>query len=81
MRRTGFTVPSAFDTWATATIFVRGDSSRSNCSMTTWPSWSRGATRSFAPFSSHSICQGTMFEWCSSPVMRTSSPGPTLRRP
>ncbi len=31
--------------------------------------------------SSQSICQGTMFEWCSISVMSTSSPGPTLVRP
>ena len=33
-----------------------------------------GTTRSRAPFSSQSICQGTMLEWCSIQVMRTSSP-------
>ena len=32
-----------------------------------------------APRSSHSICQGTMLEWCSSSVISTSSPAPTLR--
>jgi hypothetical protein len=40
-----------------------------------------GTTRSVAPVSSQSICHGTMFEWCSSAVMITSSLGPTVRRP
>ena len=40
-----------------------------------------GTTRSRARFSSHSICQGTMFEWCSSAVTSTSSPSETRRRP
>ena len=38
-----------------------------------------GATRSVAPFSSHSICHGTMFEWCSMAVISTSSPAPHVR--
>ena len=40
-----------------------------------------GMTRSRAPFSSQSICHGTMFEWCSIAEMTTSSPGPTCARP
>ena len=40
-----------------------------------------GTERSRAPFSSHSICQGTMFEWCSRPDTSTSSPAPTRDRP
>ena len=47
--------------------------------VTTAPSSSMGATRSRAPFSSQSICQGTMLEWCSRPVMSTSSPAPHVR--
>ncbi len=34
-----------------------------------------GTTLSLAPVASQSICQGTMLEWCSIPVMRISSPG------
>ena len=34
-----------------------------------------------APVSSHRICHGTMFEWCSISVMSTSSPSPTFLRP
>ncbi len=81
MRRTGLIVPSAFETWDTETMRVRGERSRSKAAMSTSPASSIGATRSVAPFSSHSICQGTMFEWCSRPVMSTSSPAPTCRRP
>ena len=81
MRRTGLIVPRAFETCATETIRVRGVRSRSKAAMSTSPASSIGATRSAAPFSSHSICQGTMFEWCSRPVMSTSSPGPTCFRP
>ena len=43
-----------------------GASRRSSSSSTISPRSSIGATRRRAPFSSHSICQGTMFEWCSS---------------
>ena len=45
------------------------------------PASSTGATRSFAPFSAASCCQGTMLAWCSSQVMTISSPSPMLRRP
>ena len=38
-------------------------------------------TRSFAPFSSQSICQGTMLEWCSMAEMMISSPALTCVRP
>ncbi len=31
-------------------------------------------TRSFAPVRSQRSCHGTMFEWCSIPVIRISSP-------
>jgi hypothetical protein len=81
MRATGLIVPSAFETWLSATILVRGESRRSKAAMSTSPASSIGATRSFASFSPHSSCQGTMFEWCSSPVISTSSPLATWRRP
>ena len=45
-RATGLTVPSAFETWVTATIFVRGPSSFSNSSSSSSPRSSMGATRS-----------------------------------
>ena len=78
---TGLTVPSAFDTWVTATMRVRGPMSRSKSARCTSPRSSTGTTTSFAPFSAARICQGTMLEWCSIPVTRISSPGPTLARP
>ena len=40
-----------------------------------------GATTSFAPVSSHSICHGTMFEWCSMCVIRISSPAADVLPP
>ena len=81
MSRTGVTVPSAFETWVKATMRVRGLSSFSYSSSSTSPRSSTGATRNLAPTSLHSICQGTMLEWCSRLVTTTSSPSPTLRLP
>ena len=40
-----------------------------------------GSTFSAAPVRSHSICQGTMLEWCSMAVISTSSPLFTFERP
>ena len=62
-------------------IRVRGVSRRSSSSRITSPSSSMGTDRRRAPFSSHSICQGTMFEWCSSPDTSTSSPARIFVRP
>ena len=81
MACTGLTVPRAFDTWDTATILVRAESRFSSSSIRMAPSSSMGATTSRAPFSSQSICQGTMFEWCSRAEISTSSPAPTCFRP
>ena len=47
---------------------------RSNAATSSEPSSRIGATTSRAPVRSHSSCQGTMFEWCSSAVISTSSP-------
>ena len=52
---------------------VRGSSSFSYSSRMIWPLSSTGATRSFAPFSAASCCQGTMLAWCSRCVMTISS--------
>jgi selenocysteine lyase/cysteine desulfurase len=62
-------------------VFVREPSSFSNSSSISAPRSSIGATLRTAPFSSQSICQGTMFEWCSISVISTSSSGPTFWRP
>ena len=40
-----------------------------------------GTTRSRAPVCSQTICQGTMFEWCSIQETSTSSPGSRKVRP
>ena len=40
-----------------------------------------GITRSVAPVASHSICHGTMLEWCSIAEMTISSPSRTFLRP
>ncbi len=78
---TGLMVPSAFESWVMATSRVRGPTSPRNSSILSAPASSIGATRRRAPTDSHSICHGTMFEWCSMADSRTSSPGPTRRRP
>ena len=60
---------------------VRGPSSFSYSSSSSSPRSLMGITRSRAPFSSHSSCQGTMFEWCSMAPMTISSPAFTFFRP
>ena len=77
----GLIVPSEFDTWTTATIFVRSVSRPSSRSIRSSPSSVIGSTFRCAPFSSQMSCQGTMFEWCSISVMSTSSPLPMFARP
>ena len=63
---TGLTVPSALETCATETMLrARGQEPLEFAPRGSAPRVSIGATRSLAPFSSQSICQGTMFEWCS----------------
>ena len=54
---------------------VRGLSSFSNSSSISSPRSLMGRRAARAPFSSHSICQGTMLEWCSMAEIRISSPG------
>ena len=78
---TGFSVPSAFDNWTMDSIFVRGVSRRSNSSITRSPRSSIGMTLSVAPVRSQRSCHGTMFEWCSMPEMRISSPWRTFASP
>jgi hypothetical protein len=79
--RTGLMVPSTFETCVTATRRVRSEKSAGSASSSSDPSSRIGSTRRRAARSSHSICQGTMFAWCSIVVTITSSPAPTLRRP
>jgi hypothetical protein len=72
----GVTVPSTFDIWVMATIFVRGENSFSYSSRRKLPSSSTGAQRITAPLRSRRKCQGTMFEWCSMMERMISSPSP-----
>ena len=67
-------MPSAFETCATATSRVRSVSSAWNAPISSSPLGSTGTARSRAPLAAHTICHGTMLEWCSSSVIRTSSP-------
>jgi len=67
-------VPSAFDMWVIATSRVRGPISRSSSSIRSAPVSSIGTTRSRPPVMAHTICHGTMLEWCSIAEMSTSSP-------
>ena len=45
------------------------------------PLSSNGIARNSAPVRFATYCQGTKFEWCSSSVTTTTSPGPRLSRP
>ena len=67
-------VPRALETCTSATTRVRGESSLASSSIRSSPRSSTGATTSFAPVASQTICQGTMLEWCSISVSSTSSP-------
>ena len=49
--------------------------------MSSSPPGVTGAKRTVAPVTSATICQGTMFEWCSISVTSTSSPGFSSRAP
>src|SRR5665811_1825135 len=77
----GLMVPSALETWVTATIRVRGLSNFWYSSMRSSPRSFMGMTRSLAPFSWHNICQGTMLEWCSMAEITISSSSCTFLRP
>ena len=81
MSEIGLTVPRTLETCATATIFVRSESSRSYSSITSSPASFMGMTLRLARFSSQIICQGTMLEWCSMAETMTSSPARRYFRP
>ncbi len=70
----GLMVPSAFEMWLMATIFVSLLSRESILVRSHSPESVTGMTSSFAPVLWQSICHGTMFEWCSSADMRIRSP-------
>src|SRR5947207_3357335 len=70
----GTSAPVALARWVIATSRVRGDSSASKDAKSNPPVASIGATTSRIPMRSRSNCHGTMFEWCSSSLIKTSSP-------
>ena len=78
---TGLIVPRAFETWETARSFVRFVRRRGSSSSLSSPLSVIGTTRREAPLRSQRSCHGTMFEWCSSPVRRISSPSRTKACP
>ena len=75
MASMGFSMPRTFDTWAAATILVRGPIFASSSSSPITPSSSGNRYTRRAPAARHACCQGMRFEWCSMMVMHTSSPG------
>ena len=76
---TGFTLPSEFETMPAATTFTRPvPASSSSASSRSPPSSSSGSIRKSAPALCATYCHGTKFEWCSSSVTSTTSPGPRL---
>ena len=82
MGLTGLIVPSALERWTNAASFTRPlFSNRSYSSKINSPASVNGTTFRVAPVRSHSICQGTMLEWCSMPVMTISSPAFTTLPP
>ena len=75
--RTGLTVPSTLDTYATETILVRSLTrpSRAAAARSSRPSSVTSNQRSTAPVRCASSCHGTRLEWCSITEMTISSPG------
>ena len=71
---TGFSVPRALEIWLKATSFVALQSKLLYPSISSSPASLMSTTLMMAPFSSASICQGTMLEWCSNCVRIISSP-------
>ena len=65
----------------TENSFVRSVSSEPRSVRSSRPSSVSGTYRSVAPVAAVTICHGTMFEWCSISVIRTSSPGRRNVRP
>ena len=73
----GLMVPSTFETCATETSFVLLENNFSYSSSNSSPLSFIGMTLMDMPFFAASICQGTMFEWCSMTDTIISSPGET----
>ena len=79
---TGLIVPSELETRLFATTFTFPDAAISS-SASSWSSpWSSiGMCLKLAPVRLAMNCHGTKFEWCSSSVITTTSPGPRLSCP
>ena len=81
-RGTGRIVPSELLTAAQAsTLGCPRSNSPSSASSASSPSASTGTTANSAPVLPAMYCHGTKFEWCSSSVASTRSPGPRLSSP
>ena len=78
---TGFTMPKTLLTCATETKRVLSLKSPLNASISSDKSSRKGMTFSVAFLRSQSICQGTIFEWCSSWLTIISSPSCSIASP
>ena len=79
---TGLIVPIEFETWFVATTLISPSAAiESSVERSSSPSSVSGIISSFAPVRPAMNCQGTKFEWCSSSVTTTRSPGPRFDIP
>ena len=77
----GLIVPNTLLTCAIDTNFVFSLSNSLNATISSDKSSHNGITFSTAPLRSHSICHGTIFEWCSNCDTIISSPCSTIASP
>ena len=78
----GLIVPSAFETRLFATTLTRPSRAiESRPDRSSSPLSSSSIIFSVAPVRPAMYCQGTKFEWCSSSVTTTTSPGPRFTSP
>ena len=81
-RSTGFTVPSEFETTPVATTLTVPSLAIASSSSSLSSPWSSSEIiLNPAPVRLATYCHGTKFEWCSSSLTTTRSPGPSLERP
>ena len=73
---------SEFETWFVATTFtLPSDATSSREVRSSSPSSVSGIIASWAPVRPAMYCHGTKFEWCSSSLTTTTSPGPRFDNP
>ena len=78
----GLIVPSELETRLFATTFTFPDAAISSSASSCSSPWSSiGMCLKLAPVRLAMNCHGTKFEWCSSSVITTTSPGPRLSCP